>query len=350
MFSNIIGGAAFVGVGLLGHAVLTDALGGSAVVEPYSLTASEEQTRPLRLTVLSWPIDLVGASWFVLILTLARVGRWGGANLQARIAVHTFWLTAAALSVVLLVGHQVRATGQMPRIQLLLGVVCLVVVFVASAMSRHAAMGDVARNGLRDIKSWGTQSVTWFGIAVVLTLANMAGVPQINATEVPTGSGFGAWWRLQPRLTLPIPSGDAVVQIVKFNDYQCPPCKRANQQHGEVISRLTRVSEGAVRLVTLDFPLDAECNRYVTLWEHQASLSSEAIWTAAEEIVGVQISREHYASILEDVKSDIEIGHALGVTGTPTYFVNGRRLPFVESRDFETAVLMELAESDLGTL
>jgi protein-disulfide isomerase len=49
-----------------------------------------------------------------------------------------------------------------------------------------------------------------------------------------------------------------------------------------------------------------------------------------------------YAGTLEVVKGDIGQGGQLKVTGTPTFFMNGLRLPNLRGEFFESAVLWEL--------
>jgi protein-disulfide isomerase len=45
------------------------------------------------------------------------------------------------------------------------------------------------------------------------------------------------------------------------------------------------------------------------------------------------------------VKGDITLGHQLGVTGTPTFFINGVRIPGLKAEFFDAAIAYELKQA-----
>jgi protein-disulfide isomerase len=51
-----------------------------------------------------------------------------------------------------------------------------------------------------------------------------------------------------------------------------------------------------------------------------------------------------YAKAIQEVKTDTAMGSALGVNSTPTFFINGRRLPGggLPPQYFEAAIELEL--------
>jgi protein-disulfide isomerase len=59
-------------------------------------------------------------------------------------------------------------------------------------------------------------------------------------------------------------------------------------------------------------------------------------------VAGVANFDERYPATLELVKGDISQGMKFEVTGTPTFFMNGLRLPNLRGEFFEAAVLWEL--------
>jgi protein-disulfide isomerase len=135
----------------------------------------------------------------------------------------------------------------------------------------------------------------------------------------------------------------APVTIVKFTDFQCPSCAAAHP----VLDRLVAESGGRVRLVVRDFPLSqhehafkaaeaAEAAReqgkyweYVdVLFRNQSALGVEQLKQYA---AAVGLDRAKFAAALdsgkfaEQVRRDMLDGQKLGISGTPTIFVNGRR-------------------------
>ena len=52
-----------------------------------------------------------------------------------------------------------------------------------------------------------------------------------------------------------------------------------------------------------------------------------------------------YQSILEMVKGDIALGKQLGVHATPTFFVNGVRIPGLRAEFFDAAIRYELKQA-----
>lgn len=137
---------------------------------------------------------------------------------------------------------------------------------------------------------------------------------------------------------------DAPVTVVEFSDFECPFCGRAQAAVREIQSRYP----DTVRLAFKHFPLPFHRNArqahlaalcaeeqgkfwpYRThLFQHQKDLSKTALLGYAHEL-GFHmdsfescLEEERYAATLE---RHFEEAQELGVTGTPTFFVNGRRL------------------------
>ena len=136
----------------------------------------------------------------------------------------------------------------------------------------------------------------------------------------------------------------APVTIVEFTDYQCPSCAATQP----TLERLVKEYGDQVRLVARDFPLSqhtdalkaaeaAEAAREQgKYWEYaailmrnQTALSPAKLKDYASEI---SLDREMFDRALESgkfaaqIQRDIEDGTKLGIEGTPTVFINGRRV------------------------
>ncbi len=134
---------------------------------------------------------------------------------------------------------------------------------------------------------------------------------------------------------------DAEVMVVEFADYECPYCEKVNPY----MQQLRKEYGDKVAIVFKDFPLPMH---------HKAQKAAEAARCAGEQgefwkyhdvlfnsggALGVPQLKEHARVLKLDgerfdqcldngemaavVKKDLEEGKSLGLTGTPSFFVNG---------------------------
>ena len=139
-------------------------------------------------------------------------------------------------------------------------------------------------------------------------------------------------------------AADAPVTIIEFSDFECPYCSQLN----ETMNRILTAYSDHVRIVFRQFPLTSLHPRAMAaaeaslcaaengkFWElHDALFSDQALQAAdlrsKAESIGLDVeafeaclsSGRHTAA----VKRDLTAGGAVGVTGTPALFVNGRPL------------------------
>lgn len=175
---------------------------------------------------------------------------------------------------------------------------------------------------------------------------------------------------LQPaRQTVSIPADapfkgpkDAPVTIVEFTDYQCPYCQQAQQY----VERVTAAYPDKVRLVYQEFPLDfhgqakpagvaARCSgEQGKFWEmHSNLLNKPGPLDAADlqgRAAGLGIDTAKFNACVASGKFDpiiqkaVENGRSVGVSGTPTFFLNGRSFSGAQPFEvFERMIEEELA-------
>jgi len=174
-----------------------------------------------------------------------------------------------------------------------------------------------------------------------------------------------------PRVVVAAPAGepsrgpaDAPVVIVEFSDFQCPYCKRAET----IVEQILAAYPDKVRLVYRDFPLGfhnralfasnaarcaADQNKY---WEYHNNLMSQSVQgdlgdadlKKRAETVGLDVAA--FSACYESKKHDQAIqvsmqdGSNVGVTGTPTFFINGRMFVGAKPLDeFKGVIDEELA-------
>ena len=150
---------------------------------------------------------------------------------------------------------------------------------------------------------------------------------------------------------------EAPVTIVEFSDYQCPYCRRFYNETLPIIQE-KYISTGKVNLVYRDFPLDfhsgaipaataAECAReqqgdemyylmHDKIFEGQnllgkgtVDIPNSSLFAYAEEL---NLNTKEFKTCFESGKYDDEIntdylvGQQLGMSGTPGFVINGKRL------------------------
>jgi protein-disulfide isomerase len=166
---------------------------------------------------------------------------------------------------------------------------------------------------------------------------------------------FGRWWEQQPKLSMPFENNGAKVLIVEFTDLQCPHCRQKYVELKPILDKYAgRPKE--VTLLLKHWPISTGCNPGVTVnvhpsacdaaaavvmarqkgtadalidwfFLHQDEMTPATVRRAASEIGKIADFEAQYARAIQEVKTDIALGSALGVNSTPSFFVNARRLP-----------------------
>ncbi len=139
---------------------------------------------------------------------------------------------------------------------------------------------------------------------------------------------------------------NCAVTIVEYSEFQCPFCSRVVPTTKQILTEY----KGKVRWVTRDFPLSfhdrakpasvaARCageqgkfwHMYSALFENQSNLADADFEKYATKIPSLNLDTwkkcvKSPAVQMAIIDANIESGVKLGVSGTPAYFINGRRL------------------------
>jgi protein-disulfide isomerase/uncharacterized membrane protein len=195
-----------------------------------------------------------------------------------------------------------------------------------------------------------------------------AAMPSASAAQVQQLEQYLA---AQPRVPVMVPSEGAAVVIVKFNDYQCPACGQTYRDYKPILAKWLKEAPGKVKFISKDYPLERECNQFVSqdlhsgaceaavavrlarergrgeamedwLFANQPAMTPETVRNAAASVGMVKDFDARYAATLELVKADIAQGAQLKISGTPTFFLNGMRLPGLRAEFFDAAIAWEL--------
>ena len=150
----------------------------------------------------------------------------------------------------------------------------------------------------------------------------------------------------------------AAVTIVEFSDFECPFCKRIYPTLNQVMDDY----DGRVRLVFRQFPLHslhpnaqkaAEASlcaddqgqfweMHDAIFEQSGGVNVTSLKARAAEL---GLDEDAFGSCLdsgrfaEQVAADVDAGRALGVSGTPALFINGRYLSGAQPYDVIARVI-----------
>jgi len=134
----------------------------------------------------------------------------------------------------------------------------------------------------------------------------------------------------------------APVTIVKFEDFDCSFCQRAQATLAQLLARYG----GQVKLVHRDFPIDplhgkslaheaARCaDHQGKFWTYHDALYAEAIGLDVGAFEQCLTGGTRRAV----VQRDVDEGNRVGVKATPTFFINGR--PLVGAQPLERFIQM----------
>jgi uncharacterized membrane protein/protein-disulfide isomerase len=339
------------------------------------------------------PVAVPGVIWMAAVTLLVIAGlvtaRRGSRHeeLAARIPGYVFALSVAGLSAVLYLGYASLFILKTYCVFCLLTYIAVVGIFLVSGAAADGTMSELPRRAFRDLRLL-VSSPLALGVAVLFVAGAVSLVTlfprQVDATtaaaataEAPTPitgqqqSEFEKWYLSLPRVPVAVPNDGAKVLIVKFNDYQCPPCRMTYEQYKPIIAKYMAQFPGKVKFVAKDYPLDPECNVNAPAGQHMSSceeavavrlarakgrgeqmeewlfanqpqITPDLVRQGVKSVGGVMDFDSQYAKTLEFVKGDIALGASLQVHGTPTFFINGVRIPIVKPEFFDAAIAYEL--------
>jgi uncharacterized membrane protein len=314
------------------------------------------------------PVALFGALWFAFVIVLVAVASRGPASVQESLAAYLFAWSTVGLAVILYLAYAAFFVLKELCIFCVITYAAVIALFCLTGAATAVPMTTLPRRALRDLRVLVTSPVAL--IVAILFLAGSvsaivlfpragqvpAAPPNAQALARDTRSDFEQYWSSLPRQTVPVSNEGAAVLIVKFTDYCCPACSATYFMLPAILAKYQAEMPGAVKLVTKDYPLDQSCNpawpqtfhpaacaaavavRLAAqhhraaqmeewLYSNQQGLTPAIVRQAAQTIAGVTDFDQQYDKAIQAVKPDIAMGQLLNVTWTPTFFVNGVRVP-----------------------
>jgi uncharacterized membrane protein/protein-disulfide isomerase len=185
------------------------------------------------------------------------------------------------------------------------------------------------------------------------------------------------WWGMQPVApNFPYANEGAKVLIVEFADFQCPHCKQMYLAYKPILDKFLAQHPNDVKFIFKTWPISSKCNPTISgvsfqatceasaayqmakkngtddkmkdwFFTHQEELTPATAKRVADEMAGVKDFEAEYARVIGQVRTDASIGSSLGVNSTPSFFVNGRRIPGggMPPQYFEALIDLELKKA-----
>ena len=342
------------------------------------------------------PVAVVGVLFFAFVLLVLALTAGSPAS-RAHVPAYVLVMSAAALLPIAYLGYASFVVLQTVCLLCVATYVAVLGLFVSAVTATRVSMSALPERLAADLRRLvstpaavmslvaflaAAATLVWSFPAETLSAASDDG----QATAPPTGTAgltpaqlqeLEKFMNAQQRVPVMVATEGAAVVLVKFNDYMCPPCGQTFAEYKPVLARYAKDYPGKLKYVSRDYPLDPECNRLAPggshlasceaavavrlarekgkadvmenwLFANQPTLTPASVKEAVRTLGGVTDFDARYAGTLQLVKGDIEQGGQLQVQGTPTFFMNGIRLPGLRAQFLDAAIALEMKRAGVA--
>jgi len=331
------------------------------------------------------PVAVGGVLFFLWVLLMVWGSR-GKSRIKDSAPAYIFAVSTLALAVVLYLAYASFFVLKEVCPLCVATYVGVIGIFVISGGASSVPMSSLPVRALRDLRVLAATP-----LALVIALLFVAGAAwgttrfphqqDRPSSEPPKPlspdqrTEFERWWDVQPKsASFPYDNQGAKVLIVEFADFQCPQCRVQYIALKPVFDAYAESKD--VKVVMKQYPLNSDCNSFVPtrmhnaacdaaaaavmarskgqfekmqdwLFMHQDQLSPSTIRDALTDITGIKDFDAQKDKALQEVKTDISIGSSLQVNSTPSFFINGKRIPGggLPPQYFKEAIELELKKA-----
>src|SRR6476469_9313547 len=193
------------------------------------------------------PVAVGGVLFFAFVLLIA----WGSRRrIEDSGPAYLFAASTLALAVVLYLAYASFFVLKEVCPLCVTTYVAVIGIFVISGGASSVPMSSLPRRVVRDVRVLVTTPVALF-VALVFVAGAASAVEFFptdaagrQAAQAPQPalsqdqrSEFERWWDAQERVEVPFANEGAKVLIVKFNDYQCPPCRQTYFAYEPILAK-----------------------------------------------------------------------------------------------------------------
>ena len=345
-------------------------------------------------TVAGVPVAAGGAIWALAVLLLAVWGmRHTSSEVAGRVAGYIFALATVGLAAVFYFAYaSFFVLGQACPLCMTM-YASVAGVFLASAAAATSLTAIPAHLGedvsaLTRSQSGTTLAVAWLAASIALVVQvprEQSYTTEVAGTESATEPAIETlapeqildWDRYldsQAPVNEPgiLPSGAVKVLVIKFNDYQCPSCRQTWAAYRGIIAKYEKEHPGVFVFETRDLPLEPECGlasnhtmaceaaaavrlargknkaREMEAWlftNQSFQMTRDDVKKGLQEVAQIDNFDEQYAGVLPAIRQDVQLGQKLGVSGTPTFYINGVKFGSLRAAYFDAAIQYFLKKS-----
>jgi protein-disulfide isomerase len=154
---------------------------------------------------------------------------------------------------------------------------------------------------------------------------------------------------------------DAPVTMIVFSDYECPFCRRAEA----TVEQVLKTYEGKIRYVFRDYPLPFHQKARPAAVAANCAIPQGKYWEYNQKLFTSDLGPDSYKKMAGDlgmdqkkfdecvakndqasIEKDVADGGAVGVNGTPAFFINGRMLSGAQPFEaFKDVIDQEIAQA-----
>jgi uncharacterized membrane protein len=313
------------------------------------------------------PVALGGIIFFAWVLLMVWASR-GKSRVSDSAPAYIFAASTLGLAVVLYLGYASFFVLHEVCPLCVTTYLSVIGIFIISGGASSVAMSKLPRRALSDARVLVSTPLALV-IAIVFVAASSWGMTafpreaerpgqrQLPPVTDDQRSELERWWDMQPTIAnFPFDNAGAKVLIVEFADFQCPHCREQYFAVQPIIDQYVASRPKDVKFIFKTWPLNSNCNPSVPtanfvascdasvayleskpkgtsdklkdwFFTHQDELSPSTVRRAAEDVGKVTDFDAGYQRAIQEIKTDASIGAALGVNSTPSFFINGKRLP-----------------------
>jgi uncharacterized membrane protein len=337
-------------------------------------------------SVLGVPVAAGGAIWAALVLLLAYWGmRQTKSDLAGRVAGYIFVLATIGLAAVFYFAYaSFFVLGQACPVCMTM-YVSVAGIFLVSASAATSLTSIPSRlgedlSGLTRSQTATTLAVAWLAASVALLVffrpeavsaisepvsAEAPPAPQLETLSPEQIAEWDKYLDSQTPVPEMLPTGDMKVRVVKFNDYQCPACRQTWELYRGIIAQYEAEYPGVFVYESRDFPLEGECgaggghnmaceaaaavrmaraknkHRDLEAWlfaNQSFEMTRDDVKRGLNQVAQLTNFDEEYPKFIGDIRADAQLGQKLGVSSTPTFYINGIKLGTLRPTYFDATI------------